>query len=406
MTNEIDREKINFVTEHAGNYKQFNVALFSAYLCIKPDCISKICCSLFTCIISTLWYQSHKKAHACKDSTTKRIYSNIDLNPEILLLEYDPIKYKANKQLIKFDVGNFVKRLQQIDDLNIFYIWRCGRPYSYVFVMERDIAVWKYFNKNAFVTPKTINKIVGCSKGMINVMTRLTKKVEKNIIENSFGDFINKLISKMNPITAEKLPKWKGNGNIFDYLSMLHEELSKLSPYAGSETNIDTIINQLPDSIVEKILENKKQTKDKNMEMDVETLEKELTPENENLIVTKKRKKQTPIIKDNYDAKKLSFATIDPFSNCNNFLRFYYAAIRLHNNGAKLYSFDAERRYALEILDLLTAIGKKDDKTFLKSMIQYFIDNKLIGNNIYKPECTSLKVLKEIIPIYNKKYIS
>jgi len=407
--NKIGHDKINQLTEHKGNYKQFNVALMDAYICLKPDCLSKICCSLFNCIVSTLWYYNPKSTFR-NESEEKRIYSNILLTPEVLLNRYDPYKYKGEGCLIEKDIGNFVKRLQQIDEMNIFYMWRYGRPYIYMFVMERDIGLWKCFNDKAFVSPKTMKKIIGCSKGMIVTMAKMVKDsgrtINRSDIENSFGEFINRLISKMNQGVSKKLSLWKGNGNIFDYLGILNEELSKLNPYEGIEKNAESMANSLPDNVLGKLLMSKT-TQEKEENMDRETmleLERDLIPDNENLISgrTPRKKVVKTMVRE---AKKVNGEYIDPFSNCNNLMKFYYACLKMYNDKAQIYSFDAERSYALEILDMLKAIGRKGDKNFLRSLIQYFIDNKLAGNNIYKAENTSMKSLRDIIPIYSRKYI-
>jgi len=131
-----------------------------------------------------------------------------------------------------------------------------------------------------------------------------------------------------------------------------------------------------------------------------------LVPQNENIVREKRAKNLKGLVDENrLKPEGQSFKSLDPFSNCNQFLKFYREVVRMYNNSAKFYAFDVERNLALEVMDVMTENGRGGNKEFLKSWIRYYITNTLRGNSVYKMEKTSLKSFKESFSEFNAKYI-
>ncbi|MFA7219866.1 MAG: hypothetical protein WC119_05130, partial [Synergistaceae bacterium] len=315
-------------------------------------------------------------------------------------------KYKLEGKLMKNDLSNLMGRLQELDDNNIFYIWKYGKPITYLFVMERDIGIWKYYNVDGCVTPKTLKKIVALSNSMIDSMVSFEKKrgrpVQLKDVEISFvGDFIPHMISKMNPNVANRIPKRDKGDNISDYLTLLRETLNKMEDYEGLKEDL-LFHKRLPNNLADKL----KQEKGKKSEMNTEQLTNDLVPKNDDLVGSKitKTRKRSPSIKDSIQPKHMSFADLNPFDNCNKFLKFYRECIRMYNNNARFYPAQSERSTSAQILDMLIQSGKGGDIDFLRSWIRHYINSYLQGNNVYKEDKTSLSSFKKTFKSYEDKH--
>jgi hypothetical protein len=400
-------ERRNQLTEHEKNYKRYNTEIIDAYNAVNPPTLSKLSMVIFNAIMDN---KLHRQPTARDYSRTedKRIYNSKYITLEDLLDRCQPYKYGVESKPVKNDLSNLMARLKELDDYNIFYIWRYGKPFTYMFVMERDIGVWKYFNNGACVHPKTLNKIVSCFSGMVNCIVKFEKTrgrpVELKNIEISFvKDFIPHIMSKMDKNVVAKLPKWDQNQSITDYLMSLKETIKPLYDYEGLEED-PSFLKHLPRHLVAKI-ESKAKNKKEN-KMNIAQLSRDLIPEDESLIKDKKyrAKRSKPNPKDSLHPEKTTFQMVDPFLNCNQLLKYYREVIRLYNKNAKFYPPDSERVPATQIMDLLIENGKNGDKDFLRSWIRYYIGSYLQGNNVYKPEKTSLSSFKKTFRTYEGKY--
>jgi len=411
-TTKEDHERRNNLTapEH---YKRYNVEVIDAYLALHPLSISKLSIVLFNIIMDTkLHYQpSHRFFSKNED---KRIFNNKYITLENVLNRCHPIKYNVNDKAIGNDLSNLMGRLQELDDNNIFYIWKCGKPFNYMFVMERDIGVWKYFNTLAYVPPKTIKKILALSTSMINSMVRFEKAKGRDTalmdVELSFvNEFLPLMISKTNPSIHNKFKKYTHGEIASEYLIKLKNDINLIDDYEGLEQD-DSFIKRLPIHLQEKIEIKQEIIKDgenKDGEnMTILELNNDLIPKNENLIRVKNKKviQKKVVSCMPVHPHKTTFTAIDPFSNCNDFIRYYKEVIRSYNGNAKFYKPDSERIFATKIMDLLIQNGKNENIDFLRSWIRYYIQSDLQGNNVYKEDKTSLSNFAKTFKDYQGKY--
>ena len=416
-TNTINYSEIDKLTEHSDKFKLFNVTLTDCYNALSPSSLSKISMIIFNCLLYTKRYDKPGGPYYSEEEA-RRIYTNIVVTPETILDRYDPQKYRIEKKDIKNDISNLNAKLNDLHDMNIFYMWRYGCPSTLMFVLERNIFLWKYYNPGAYVVPKTLQKIIRSANGMIKTMTKLEasrgRLASLADIERSFmRDFLPSIMVKMSPEISKQFPIWDGGMKLSEYLTILRSQLDKIeNKYEGLQ-NDHLIADRFPTHIRKKIvaeefniLEEETVNKEGDKSMDMSQLEKDLVPKNENIVREKRSKTFKGLIDDNrLRPEGISFKSLDPFANCNQFLKFYKEVIRMYNNGARFYSVDVERNLALDVMDMMTLAGRNGNKEFLKSWIRYYITNTLRGNSVYKMEKTSLKSFKETFSEFNGKYI-
>ena len=282
--------------------------------------------------------------------------------------------------------------------------------------MERDIASWKYYNSKGKLYPKSLKKILRLAKSMIDTMEILDKERGrtslKSEIEDSFGDFINKLICKMDLEVSSVLPKFSIGSNVFTYTSSLLGELKKIEDFAKYSYD-ELFLERLPDPIRKKLTKTKKaeDTDRKEKTMDIAMLEQELIPKNENLIKTKKpkihnkQKTHNDISVGVIKAETIVVKETDPFKNPTELIRFYRAFIRQYNKDAKFFDFSAEVLSGSSVLDILTLNGRGSDMRFLRAWIRYYANNVLKGNSAMKEEKTSIREFAKTFEMYNRSYI-
>jgi hypothetical protein len=226
-------------------------------------------------------------------------------------------------------------------------------------------------------------------------------------IQESFGEFVNKLIKKMDSGISSKLSVWTKEKNIFTYISSIQSELKEFEDHAGYSYD-DLFINRLPEHIRNKIVKNNKEAI-----MNIDQLTVDLVPENANLIKLHKVKKQK-ITNTNeklsgekkiYAPENVVVKALNPFKNPTELTKYYRTFLRLYNANTKFYDFSAEVILAADILDILTRNGKINDIKFLKAWMRFYIMNSLKGNNVFKEDRTSLKEFKNTFEAYNKIYI-
>lgn len=406
MTTKSQHEKRNRLTEHEKNYKRYNTEVIDAYNALHPLSMSKLSMVIFNIIMDTKIHRQPNSRYYSKNED-KRIFNNKYITLDDILDRCHPVKYGVDGKAKANDLSNLMGRLQELDDNNIFYIWKYGKPFTYMFVMERDIGVWKYFNDQGCVTPKTLSKILALSSSMIDNMVKFEKKKSRSVklkdIEISFvQDFLPHVISKMHKDAQKKLSSWDCHLEFSEYIEELKKELSVMDDYEGL-TEGDSFYDRLPCHLKEKIIDNKTSSEN----MNINQLTADLVPKNENLVVSNskpQRKKKSPVSSESREPTKATFQELNPFINCNQFMKYYREVVRLHNNRAKFYPVDTERIVATQIMDDLIYNGKQNDIDFLRSWIRYYISSYLNGSNVYKQDKTSLLNFKKTFPEYNSKY--
>lgn len=401
----MNNEMRNSLTEHQRNHKLISPYILDCYTGLYPASMTKISLVIFNLLLSTKTYCKQTSQYYSEDEE-KRIFTNTIIRPSDILKRCHPEKYRSENQ-VNTDLGNIVKKMYDLDEANIFYIWRCGFPHVYMFIMERDVGLWKAYNSSACVIPKTLLKIVQSSKNMISTMTSLlqSQKQTPNDIKNSYGQFVNKMIDKMNVSVQQQLTKFKDGENLEEYILNLSLTLKKINPYEGLVED-ENFINKLPPNISEILSKNVKKK-------DFKNLESELSQKNDNIVNTPKIPKvskptnKTSINNESILQEEEDFEVKNPFNNCLDFMRFYRSIVKSSNSISKFYPYESERHVAMIILDELVENGRNNDVFFLKSWIIYYVNNNLKGlheaSNI--PERTSLKYFSNTFKEYNSKYI-
>lgn len=388
------------LTEYESNYKRVNLDLINSYISLMPLSVSKVSHCLFNLIIETKRYARHGSIYY-NEAENNRIYSNKYIALEEILDRLNPSKYKMENKKKENDISNLQKLLRKVHEENIFYCWRFGFPHTYMFIMERDIGVWKLLNSQGCVTPRTVSKIVDSSIGMVNTMLKIDKQQKRNFllkdIEQSFvNDLLYDLFNKMDSSVASKLPRQEDLA-FEEYMDVLSKSLSKMNPHEGLKID-SSFYKNIPDVIENNI----KLQKSKKMENDLIPQNEDLTKEKNTGSRNKKAKKNS---NEKINAKVMKFSKSDPLGNCNDFIHYYREGIRSVNSGAKFYDLRTERAIATTIMD--TILENNGDVDFLRSWLKYHINyflNK--GKNMYNKEKTSLKVFFDTFEEYKGKYFS
>lgn len=392
-------------------WKVHSPALLECYNGLHPHGLSKLCHVLFDIITYNKRYHSlnHKNFDEYEDA---RIYNNLWYSLEDILRKVHPVKYRTENKDTTTDKSNLKKALRELEDMNIFYAWKYHQPYNYVFFMEEEFSIWTYYNTRACIVPNTILKMLFCAKGAINAMISFEKQAKREVsltdIENSFGEFINGMIDKMNPEVSKKLSRWVNNSEIEKYIVILEQECLSIGKYDGLEIS-DDMLMRLPENIAcnlsQKVkTEVTKTTKGTNMDMAELTLA--LVPDNGNLVKRRKPREQNKAESLSVTADIHKFKRVNPFKDCNSFIEFYRSNIRSCVNNPRFTSFGAERRIAEEILDLLLDNGHSKDIDFLKGWVRYYASKTLIGNRAMDTEKTSLTAFKETFTAFNRGYVA
>ena len=394
----VNNEIRSKITEHQNNYKLCNLNLISCYSGLYPSSLTKLSMVIFSQLLSNKMY--HKQDSKLYDKEEdKRIYTSVKIDPITLLESCHPVKYILEKKDPKNDVGNIVKRINDLHDNNIFYVWKCGFPKNYMFVLERDIGLWKFYNPNGFVTPKTIKKILLSAKGMVANMHRMLSEGSEgdNIEETkrSFCSFIDGLIDKMNPTVSASLERWDDTRGYKEYLTVLYNQILELYLYEGI-TEDEHFYSRLPPDVKDKMIPKNITRKSH------KSLESDLAPKDENLVKVKKTRIRKP--KDAPAAEMGTFASIDPFRNSKEFVQYYRSVVKTKNNSAIFYKYETEVIHASRILDKLSE-KDRGSKDFLTSWIFYYINKSLNGEYAKKKDKTSLKSFGESLEEYESRYV-
>lgn len=407
----IETNKVRSLTEVDEGWKKISVNLMAAYDGIHPDSLSKLAHVLFGKIIHNKM-NIKKDDKGYKEDEAKRIFSSVLCQPSDLALSIHPAKY-SNGESPDNDIANIIKRMRELEDSNIFYIWTFNKPATYIYIMERYVDSWKYYNRKGVLSITSIRKILCLSRQLMDTMLSLEKKRQrastKEEIEESYGLFINGLLEKMDVNLSKNLTRFSKEIEIFSYISTLVGELKNMEKDEHIEYE-DQFLARLPPVLRSKIIKLHKVDKGDKMNLDLFELEA-LIPKQPNLIKVKSPKENKQrnialkILKDKEpEAEDGSFKNEDPFKNPTSFTTFYRASIRLYNGKARLFNFVSEIGDAANIMDLLL-MNNRNNLKFLQAWIGYYLTNYLTGNNVYKEDKTCLKSFGETFHKYNGSYI-
>lgn len=405
----------NDTTEHEEDYKRLNLKLEICYSGLDPV-MYKLSSISRNFILNNKKYDTKKRNYGPVEK--RRIYNNQSVVMEDILRNYYPRKYIGGKDPSK-DASNMLRNIKALHDNNIFYYWKPSYQPSFMFFMERDYGCWKFYNENGVVTPKTMNKILVLTKDIINSMISFGVKINKSqkpikVLE-AFVVFVDKMIKKMNPIVAQKLPIWNGIDDPKSYLCVLFNEMKLLHEYEGLSHSVD-FLKLLPPTIgtinERKIM--------KESENDTVEMEKALIASDPNLgniskkidSIDKKKKASKPKeVKVKLESWKYT-ENINPFKNGRKFVEYYRAyMINSSNEKSKDYKMEQikfenmgiDAKTATEILDLLSDSGR-NNHDFLKAWFSYYLDKELIGIKITTPKYTSLVALKKTFDKFNQVF--
>lgn len=415
MNDEINFDARNMLTEYSLNYRYINSPLWYCYIGLGGK-LSQLANYLFCKILDSRLYGEKAKTKSNED---KRIYTDVQMTMERILRDINPNKNYEEKNLAS-DKGNLMRRVKELEDLNIFYYWKHGD--FFIFVMERDIGCWRFYNSKGRVVPKTLRKIVVLAGDMVKYMIDIHKKnnihVSEEEIRLSYGKFLRKMIGKLNPLVAHSLPIW-GDNSLGDYLKKLKESLDGMHEYSGL-TQADDFVKKIPPTVARKlekyideaIRRHSKSTEGvmiKQIEKhEVKSLELELVPKDQNIVKKRRERKLKTNIKmpehlsEPSEPKLYRYdGEVNPFKDAKEFMRYYRAFLTM--KFFKSVNFDGYQNdaiYAAQILDILIA-NKRNDKVFLNGWLSHFCDQKLKGTKAYKTKYTSMKALKETFVEFN-----
>jgi len=401
-----DRNKIiNGLTEYKRNFKQINFVLDACYNALPLGSDVRMVRALLNFVLRNKMYgKKNDKSNLVKDN---RIYTNINLSMEDVLLECNSISYAEGKN-VKDHVTNWKKVVIRLHDNNIFYFWEFKG--SIMFIMERSFSSWIIYNRYGCVVPKTLKKILALAEDMIGCMVGYHRErhIAKCDVENSFGDFLNDMISKMNPSVASLLTLWSEGMKMEEYLNVLRREIDPLEDFEGLREASD-FTQRLPLSVNNKIC---KAESERGVEMSIEIEKKmadELVPKDPNLIKIRKTDKPSKTKKalpsEDSLPKLYSWdAEVNPFKDSREFVRYYHVFLEHCSGGSvKFEDIAVDVRYASEILDVMAENNRKD-KVFLNAWLKYFFDNKLKGQKTLKEKYTGVKVFQETFEKFNAAF--
>jgi len=419
---EIVNKVRNSLTEVSSDFKLVNFQILSCYRGL-PKPLLPVAIDLFWAIIRNRNNSTDNKKDA------NRIYNDAYTPIELLLMDCNCLKYAKGKSKVTGDISNYLKKVRELDDMNVIYCWL----YESIpmFTMERETGSWKCYNPSGCVIPKTVKKIIALSHDMIKSMSRFVVKEGKTVsdlsVEKSFCKFLARMIKKMNPLVSSKFKPYDGQQNINEYIACLKETLKMINDFEGLDT-VQEYDDSLPDSVKKKFekgltlaeAEDMKNKKKKELEDQLvvtqiaeKSLAEELTPQRAIIAKTRREKKssvaatkttnittrppaQPEILKFDQEA--------DPLKNPKEFVVYYRHCIMSDTGGkVKFEKFESDAPVAAQILDKLIMMGRSD-KTFIRAWIKYFFDQKLKGTKAMKSKNVGMDVFMGTLESFNKVY--
>lgn len=409
-----------------GSYKQRNLCYDECLTEIKPLKLMHLAQKIFYLIIKTKLYKdtSKKLKRGPKAKLKLKLkYINEEIREDIriynddILSEAELIEFIFNIQNSTTNWSNLLKRINQLDANNIFYLWSYNK--HYMFVLERDFGIWGVFNDKACVVPHTIAKIAAVCDDMISCMRyqmydSYGEEKERDV-QNSFGKFMNHMIGKMNPEVASMFPKWDSSVKFKDYMARVLKLAKTMQPYKGLE-EADDFYDKIPMDTRRYLIGgrarigmyNRGKTMNKNEEpimkkaldkIKVE-LEEELVPSNSNLVEEAKKRTRKPKVID--DSEGLP-PVIDGYSverdvlkNASTLVRHYHAKMREASDGdIILCSIAADSSAAGPVIDSIKEVGLNETgrMIFFNGWIEYYVRNVLKNRKLKDTNKTSIGAL-------------
>jgi hypothetical protein len=369
----MNRKAVYDSTEYSRNYRTINPIISMAYNGLPPT-MCKLAHIIFDIILDTKRYGNKGKQKCVFEE--KRIFSDINIDIQYLLMEFNPGKY--------FD-GGLYEKAKSIE------------------------------NDRSNMSSNTIQKIASVSEAMIDRMlvfeTKLGRKNEREKVERHFIEFLNNLIKRMNPDVSSKLLKYDDNV-LYYYKENIKKEINRLDFFEG--TVIAPNFNlRIPPSIQRKI---SRIIEEESTKMSAKTdMEKELTPKSPNLTSNKglhKEKTKKRATKDRGESSKevhnfrFDGQSLNPFDNATSFSKYYRQCVRTYSKkDPKFDNMESDCMVAGHILDDLKKINRKDI-TFVHDWIKYFTNYSLKGNKSQNPKHTSLGNFRTTLDKYKENYIA
>ena len=359
-----NNELRNVLTEHSKNYRNINPMIMDCYTGLMPNSLPKISFVIFNFLLNNKRYYSEDSKYFNKEENS-RIYTNLVLNPKDIVKRCNPAKKYENESDFESDASNLVRKLNDLHDMNIFYVWKIGYPNIYMFIMERDIGAWKYYNPSGVVTPKTLLKILNSYNGMISAMNSMLSSQNQTVsmekIKNSYCNFVEKMVSKMHQDVSKEIKPWDElSCSIDEYVKEVIQIVRRMEQYEGMVED-DIFIESLPPNVAEKLI-----GKSGNNRKYSELLEDELSPKEENIVKIKpikekvekpvKEKKNVLVLPESVKAEVHNVGTLNPFLNALSFVKFYRGLLRTKNADVTFFdnsAMQSETKIATEILDML-----------------------------------------------------
>ena len=409
------------ITEHEERFIQVSPYMLSGYLGLT-DKLSKIANWLFLTLRNKI-YKKAKLSEEKKDAEDRRIYTNICTTDEDILIEHNPKKDYSLCNM-NSDIANMRRYLNDLHDQNIFYHWRFRD--IYIFIMERNIRAWKYYNPKATIPPKTIKKILPCLHIFINRMATFylnqhNKVVDRIKLENSLGEWLNEMICAMSPSVSDKIPKWEYNTSLFSYIQTIEPLFKDIQDEEGLDEDEEFIYN-LPDYIQEKVFKKRGITEEDIMSEKSSLDMEKIIPEESKIGVKKKRKTKNSVRRSGKTKGKtrngvdlttppviqtFSWKTdMNPFDDAPTFTKFFQKNIRNFNPKAICPKISMETTDAGRILDKMIDSGRKNDNEFLFAWIKWYCEYNLKGDKIFNVKHTCIKKFGETFLDYNSTYRS
>ena len=408
----------NSMTEHNKRYKYVNMYLSLCYSCL-PGVLSKLSNILFVLTLKDIKYVTGTKGQI--ETGQDRIFTSTPITIYYILENAKSLDYAKGKKMGN-DSSNWKKYIQELHKNNIYYFWQY-RDF-YIFIMEREFALWLIYNKEGFVIPKTMKKIVVRAKDMIASMAGYVKESGKSMdiqdIENSFGRFINEMINKMNHLIAlESLPRWTTGMNMGDFIDDFLQKVDSLEEFDGLIES-EEFLNRLPVWVSEKykrlIKEEEKmiaKAAKAAAKAAAKELAKDLVPKGKNANLAKKprgpRKKKIITPEVGAQPKKAAKVThegpLNPFLDAQQFVKYYRAFLQQCSGSTSIRfdNFASDGRVAGVILDLLHDYNRKD-RQFLDRWLEYFFTHSLKGNKMYQVKNTSMSVFRYSFEKFNETF--
>lgn len=412
---------------HRGSFKQRNLCYDECITGIKPLKLMHLAQKIFYLIIKTKLYRDTSKKLE-KGSKAKLKLKLKYINEEIRedkRIYNDNIPNDVELAEFVFNIpnahdtnwSNLLKRIKELDDNNIFYVWSYKR--HYMFVLERDFGIWKVYNDKGCVVPHMIAKVASICGDMVSCMRYQMYdcygKEKERDIQNSFGEFMNDMIDKMNPKVAKMFAKWNIDLNFGDYMEGVRKLSKSMNPFEGLEES-DDFYDKIPMDTRRYLIggrakigiRNRGKTMNKNeepiMKKDLDKtkidMEAELVPSNSNIVEeTKTRTRKPKVINESEGLEP----EITPYvveknvlKHAGTLVKYYHAKMReVSDNEVKLCNADAERSSAGPIIDSIKGTGYEgtDLMVFLDGWIEYYVRNVLKDRRLKNTEHTSITAL-------------